>query len=232
MSKYWLINLLSVSVPLLASFHPKLAMYKRWKYWFPAMLISATVFIFWDVWFTSAKVWSFNTDYVAQAKLIGMPLEEWAFFFLIPYACIFTFESFRKLVPNFRIRLQASKIISWALIAYWVIALALNLGHMYTMVCYGISAAVLLLCILQYPNILRSYLPVFLILLVPFVLVNGVLTGSFGDAAIVSYDDTYNMGLRILNIPIEDFSYAFTLILMSLVFIRFFEELFPEKQTS
>lgn len=231
MSEYWIINLISVSVPLLSSFHPKLQFYKRWIYWFPAMIITAIVFLFWDAWFTSAGFWSFSHEYTAEARLVGMPLEEWAFFFCIPYACLFTFEAIKKLRPNFRVKRRVAGVFSVIIAALWVVGIALNINKTYTIVCFGLSLPLLGIVWYNFPDILRRYLPVFLILLVPFVLVNGLLTGSFSAMEIVSYNDTQNMGIRFLRIPLEDFSYAFSMILMSLLFIRFFEEIFSRSQS-
>ena len=53
-------------------------------------------------------------------------------------------------------------------------------------------------------------------MLVPFAIVNGVLTGSFIPGEVVWYNDSQNLGIRIATIPIEDFAYAFSMILSAL----------------
>ena len=48
--------------------------------------------------------------------------------------------------------------------------------------------------------------------LIPFLAINGFLTGSFTEFPIVFYNNEENLGLRILNIPIEDTLYCFNIL--------------------
>jgi lycopene cyclase domain-containing protein len=63
----------------------------------------------------------------------------------------------------------------------------------------------------------RFYI-VYVLLLLPFLLVNGILTGLFLDQPVVWYNPSEIIGLRILTIPVEDVFYGMELILMN-VFI-------------
>ena len=55
------------------------------------------------------------------------------------------------------------------------------------------------------------------IILIPFTLVNGVLTGYITPEPIVWYNDAENLGIRFLTIPIEDYLYYFLMYGMSYV---------------
>jgi lycopene cyclase domain-containing protein len=50
--------------------------------------------------------------------------------------------------------------------------------------------------------------------LIPFIVVNGFLTGSFTEDPVVYYNDLENLSIRVLNIPIEDFVYNFNILLL------------------
>src|SRR5690606_28541330 len=63
------------------------------------------------------------------------------------------------------------------------------------------------------PKWLGRFYLMFIIITIPFALVNGVLTGSFLDRVIVWYNPEDIIGLRVLTIPIEDFFYSFGMLL-------------------
>jgi lycopene cyclase domain-containing protein len=52
----------------------------------------------------------------------------------------------------------------------------------------------------------------YLVLLIPFTIVNGILTGTGLEEPVVWYNDLENMGFRILTIPFEDVFYGMLLI--------------------
>ena len=61
-------------------------------------------------------------------------------------------------------------------------------------------------------------------MLIPFFIVNGILTGSFIENEVVWYNNSENLGVRLFTIPIEDSIYAFTLILTNLFLMEFLEK--------
>jgi lycopene cyclase domain-containing protein len=60
---------------------------------FKAIVPVATVFIAWDVLATASGHWFFDPDQTFALRLWGLPLEEYAFFLVIPLAGILTFEA-------------------------------------------------------------------------------------------------------------------------------------------
>ena len=76
----------------------------------------------------------------------------------------------------------------------------------------GVLAIVLVLFLQRFKKQLY-YLPLsFLIALVPFFIINGVLTGTGIESPIVWYNDLENAGIRLFTIPMDDIAYAWVLL--------------------
>ena len=221
---YLLLNIGSILVPFLVSFHPRLKFYKKWPSFFIGVIITSVVFIIWDVFFLRMGIWGFNPDYYLGYTFFGLPMEEWMFFLFIPYACIFMHYSLLELFPKFSYNQKRSKQITVLLLCYFTVSLILNYNKWYPLVNYTLAIALLLLVYTSNKNLLRTYYKTFVIMLIPFVIVNGVLTGTGINDQVVWYNNLENCGVRFFTIPIEDATYAFTMILSTLYIIDFLEK--------
>ncbi|MCA0933803.1 lycopene cyclase domain-containing protein [Lutimonas saemankumensis] len=222
MSLYLWIDLLSLSVPLLVSFHPRLELYKQWKFLFQAIAITMLPFIVWDVYFTIQEYWGFNPEYLSGIYALHLPVEEWLFFICIPYACVFTHLSLLELNPNIRLSDRVTKKITYLLAIIFTGILLFNFNRAYTAVDMIFALIVLFIAHRIRPKLLNSFYLTFLVMLIPFFIVNGILTGTGIEGNIVWYNDKENLGVRMGTIPVEDSAYAFSMILMNLlIFLQF-----------
>ena len=222
MSLYLWLDLLSISVPFLVSFHPRIRLYKQWRALFIALLITMVPFIIWDVYFTVQGYWGFNDAYLSGIYFLHLPLEEWLFFICIPYACVFTHLSLLELKPNLGLSDQLTKIITYVLGIIFALLLVFNFSRAYTSVDMIFALVALLIAYRIRPKLLNSFYLTFLVMLIPFFIVNGILTGTGIEGNIVWYNDAENLGIRMGTIPVEDSAYAFSMILMNLlIFFHF-----------
>ena len=217
---YLLLNIGSVSIPFLYSFEKKMRFIKHWKAVFVSLTIVATVFLIWDAIFTANGVWGFNPDYHLNILLFGMPIEEWMFFFCIPYASIFIHYSLAYFKPNLLLSDKITRFITLFFMLILLPILFLNSDKDYTFVNYSFLFFILLLGFFFGVKHLQRFYISFLIILVPFFIVNGVLTGTGLEEPIVWYNNAENLGIRLITIPIEDIGYAFTMIFGNILLIE------------
>ena len=180
-----------------------------------AILIPGAIFIIWDEFFTQLGVWGFNEKYLTGIYIGSLPLEEVMFFICIPYACVFTYEALNYLVKKDYFK-SKQKIISITLIAGCLTVGLLNLDKWYTSITF-ISLATYL-ATLQFiwrVDYLGRFYFSYLFILIPFFLVNGILTGSWIDDPVVWYNDAENLSIRMGTIPVEDTFYGMLLIVMN-----------------
>ena len=219
---YLLINFFTILFPLLFSFHPKIRFYKYWKYFFLAAAVVAVFFIVWDVLFTRWGVWSFNPDYVTGISIFNLPLEEVLFFICIPFACVFTYyclDKFYKLEWK-----RSNEKIFCIVFSIMLLVLALiNTDKLYTSITFASTGIVsMVITFFTRFNSFGKAITVYAVLLIPFFIVNGLLTGTGLQEPVVLYNDAENLGIRILTIPIEDSIYGFELVLLNLFLFQLF----------
>ncbi|MDG2311764.1 MAG: lycopene cyclase domain-containing protein, partial [Flavobacteriales bacterium] len=183
-------------------------------------------FLIWDALFTRAGVWGFNEAYCLGLKLFMMPIEEWLFFFVIPFCSVFTHFVLKHLSPKFFLNETLTRKIAIVLIAATFVLLCTHFSKAYTVVDAIFLIVTLTLGVVFYLKLLQRFFLSFLIILIPFFIVNGILTGSMIDAPIVWYNDDENLGIRLATIPIEDVGYAFSMLFCN---VMIFESLKPKQ---
>ncbi|MDO8897229.1 MAG: lycopene cyclase domain-containing protein [Bacteroidales bacterium] len=219
---YLYIDLLTISAPFLLSFDKKVAFYKSWRFLFPAIFIMGIFFIAKDAVFAAYEIWGFNDKYLIGFRMLGLPIEEWLFFLVVPYAVVFIYAclvAYLKIDPLLKVHRPFLYVLSGVLFVVGLI----YYDRLYTSVIF-ISTALLLLYNLQKRQPwLSMFLLAYFVSLVPFLLVNGILTGSFLEEPIVWYDNTQNLDIRIFTIPVEDTIYSLMMILMTIQLMEWFK---------
>ncbi len=224
---YLLINFFSLLVPFILSFESRIAFYKKWKYLFPAMTVTAVFFIVWDCIFTATGVWGFNPKFITGIYLFSLPLEEILFFVCIPYSSIFAYEALGLLkIKPFDYAQGDNKSAYYITVGILVICITgVILFHdkAYTFyTCLFLGVFLLLQLFWLKGNYLGRFYFAYLVILIPFTIVNGLLTGSWIGEPVVWYNNEENLAVRFLTIPVEDVFYGMLMLLMS---VSIYEEL-------
>ncbi len=219
---YLAIDLGCLLVPFIASFYPKHSFFKDWKYFIPANLIVAILFLIWDFYFTEMGIWGFNPDYLTGIYIANLPIEEVLFFIAIPYCCTFTFFAFQFLIKKNPL-IAYQKSITIFLIVFLSLIMVFSFPLWYTSFTF-ISLIIFLLLLLWNRKDLSLYYLSFIAIYPFFLISNGILTGSGLLSPIVWYDNTQNLGVRIGTIPLEDTFYGMLLIFLNILLYQYFKK--------
>lgn len=217
---YLCIDMGCLLIPFLSSFHPSIRFYKHWRFALPALVITASIFIVWDIIFTCHHIWWFNDYYVLGYYLFHLPLEEWVFFFTIPYACLFVYYCIGLLKITLQKSYWPNAVATLLMLLLSINALS-NLSKTYTSVTFLSLTAVLFCARTWRVNMLHAFFVSYAVSLVPFFVANGMLTGTGLSAPVVFYNNTQNLSLRVMTIPVEDFFYGMTFQLINVLLYEY-----------
>lgn len=216
---YFYLLLFSIIGPLLLSFDKKVSFYRDWKSFLLSMFPVSVFYILWDIIFTNLNVWKFNPDFLIGQYFANIPIEEYVFFIIIPYCCLFIYACLKTYFPVI-VYTNYSLFFSVGLILLSIAIIVLHPKQLYTVTTFGLLLLSLCYFTLSHKT---QYLPhtylSWIIALVPMALVNGVLTGK----PILIYTATENMGIRIGTIPLEDFFYNLIYMLWMIYFYEFWK---------
>jgi lycopene cyclase domain-containing protein len=167
------------------------------------MLPTSLAYIIWDIIATHTLVWKFNPQYLLGINIINLPIEEYMFFIVVPYACLFIYACLKAYWPKWHSH-NLNKVTSFGIILLSAICIIKNPSHAYTSSTFGLlSVTYCILLFTKYNHHLTHLIISWAIALLPMAFVNGILTGN----PVLIYDNTENLGIRVGTIPFEDFFY-------------------------
>ena len=229
MSLYFWILLGTIIFPFLLSFDKKVRFYTHWKSVFPAILLVGLFFLLWDNYFAAHEVWGFNPYYVQGIYLFRLPLEEILFFLVVPYACVFVYEVIKAYFPDLKLDLLG-RAFAFAMVLSGMLLTIFYIRNWYTLTACSLSSLLSIGIHFRAKAKWFNYFALtFLVCLVPFLLVNGALTGFFTNEPVVWYSETHIMGIRIGTIPLEDIYYNLCMLLPIIGIHEVLKKQKPEK---
>ncbi len=222
---YLLINFLTIIICFVFSFHPKIRFDRYFIPFLKASVLVAVPFILWDAWFTEIGVWWFNDRYLLGIRFLGLPLEELLFFICIPFSCMFTYFCLDKFF-NLKWNQNIEKYFTVISILILLVLALLNLDKIYTWITFLLTAITMFyLKFIAKTDWIGKISFVYTILMFGFFPVNGVLTGTGLEEAIVNYNPENFLGIRMLTIPVEDTVYGYMMIVWNVYFFLKFKTL-------
>lgn len=212
MYTYLLLDILILAFPLALSFDKKVAFYKKWKFIWQGILLNLLVFLPWDIAFSAIGIWGFNPEYHLGLTIFHLPLEEYLFFLVVPFAGIFIYACLEAYFPK-DILFRPRKLIVWLILLSCLALYFFHTEKLYTSTAtLYLSFALLMILLFRGHLFLGRFFMTWLLLLVPFLIFNGVLTAL----PVVWYNDAENLGIRLFSIPLDDVIYMMGMLLIPL----------------
>ena len=207
-AEYLLFNVLVGLPPLLLSFWRPSYFADRLRRALGSCVLGSAPFVLWDSSVTG-RHWWFDPRYTLGIELLGLPIEELAFFVTVPFACLFVWEivlGAPRARPSTRLRWTTAVSCSLLVLA---VAAALA-GLEYTALALAGWVAVALLDHALGTSLLATprYWAFLGVVALLTLMCNGYLTAR----PVVHYDPAYQLDVRVLTIPIEDFLFGFALV--------------------
>lgn len=221
-SLYLLLDFGVILFPFLLSFDKKVHYVGDWGATFGALFIIGIPFLIHDYFFTEMGIWGFNPDYLTGHYILNLPIEEVLFFVVVPYACTFVYACCKAYFTKFNFE-KFNKVFYLGMLLYAAVIFVLGIGAWYSMMVS--IAAFVLGVVLWFKQKDYPYVPIAVLLsMIPFFIMNSILTGSFTPEPIVWYDNLQNIGFRWGTIPAEDILYSFLLVAGNILVFRFLVE--------
>lgn len=211
---YLFLDIVTIIGPLVLSFDKKVAFYQSWKSFVLSMLPVSLFYILWDIYFTKTGVWKFNVPFLTNNFYFKLPLEEYIFFIVVPYACLFIYACLKAYFPQY-----SKKGGQW-FIPLFILSIGFTIIYfdkIYTAMTFGLLSVVLGYLIYFEKQLLEKIgTHLFLswvVALIPMAYVNGILTSK----PVLIYNNSENCGFRIGTIPFEDFFYNLLFMVLMIV---------------
>lgn len=226
MSRYLLINILIIAIPLLLTFAPKVYYYRKLKSLAFSILVVSTLFIVWDALAAARGDWAFNKKYIGRNSLFGLPLEEILFFLTVPYSCVFLYETFNTYFKEKKVFYSQHLYNILAMLCFAVAVLFMS--KTYTATVLIVTGVLFVSARFCFKNLFNSslYWLYIIVCTVLFAIVNHVLT----SLPVVTYSAHAIIGWRVGTIPVEDFLYNYSLLSLYLIMYLFAEKKWGRKQ--
>jgi|ECHnycMinimDraft_1075156.scaffolds.fasta_scaffold00495_5 lycopene cyclase domain-containing protein len=198
-----------IALPGLVSLaYGRLRRIRRVKALLGSTLLTSIPYLIWDHFAVLQGSWTFSRSNTLGLYWFGMPLEEYLFFLSVPLSSLLIYDVARWVLGNAQIRVPK------LLFPASSIALAslgiLNVAHSYTSTVLLFTAFILLLTFFLQPHLLSSAsFWIFQALsYIPFLAFDHILVTlpafTYGNGAI--------LGIRVFQIPLEEFAYSFSLL--------------------
>lgn len=217
-----LILLLVVAfIPLLFSSGNRTRIFPKLKYFVPAIIFTAVVFIIWDNRFSQIGIWSYNPEYHSGKEIFSLPWERWLYYVVISWVSLFVYEWVKLKFSNLKID-NVSLVISLVLLVVFGLIAYLSRQRIYTFFTFFLLAIYFGYSLFRnrFKTHLTHFYITFLILLIPFFILSEILI----KLPVISYLPEYTLQFRLIDVPVENLASFFLLLFINITITEYLTE--------
>ena len=218
---YLLLDGLLLLIPMALSFGSRIHYFEKWRSVFFASILVAVPFLIWDSVFIETGFWGFNFDSLVGLNIGNLPIEEVLFFLVFPFASTFIYECCKHYFRSIQFKVL-DRFVYFAIPIYGMMLSLMEPTGWYTLSVVISSGIVLILWLIKHQY--RFIGIAFLICLIPFLSINGLLTIPSYSEPVIWYNELQKVSPSIWTIPMEEILYGFTLIGSVFLLVEFFEQ--------
>ena len=220
---YWYLLMLIIlaGLTLFLFIKKSIVFIMEFKYMVPAIIFSGAIFVLLNNRLLGNGIISFNSNFLVGKNIYNLPIEEWLFLLVISlfsfsvYILITVkFANFEK--QNFFHYLSILLLIGFAYIAWSSRQKLVPFFTFFLMLIYfGYTV---------FRNKFKSHLGKFfisyLVVVIPFLLIKAILN----TLPVILYNNEHTLGLRLFNMPVEEFGTLFLLMLMNITIFQYLRD--------
>ncbi len=191
-------------------------------------IITASIFTIWDN-LVVGYFWEFNPQYITGIYLLRLPLEEWVFFLVVPYACLFIWQ-------NLENRFNDSSLPDYYQRTLIILLLLLSVWFFIDKKLYTSSDLFIFSIVIWLDMLLQTNL-IFTIKGLLFTIITLILTFVFNyyltARPVVLYAPEMKTNINFISIPVEDFIFGLSLMYLEvIIYIKSLEKSRGGKMTT
>ena len=220
---YWylLILLALAGITLFLFIKKSIVFIMELKYMLPAIIFSGAVFIMLNIRFLESGIISFNANYLIGKNIFNLPVEEWLFLLILSlfsfsvYVLIAErFGNFDK--PNLFMGISVVLLLGFGFEAWFSRQKLVPFFIFFLLVIYfGYT-----LFRKRFKVHLTKFYISYFFVAIPFFLIN-----AFSNTLpVILYNNEHTLGIRLFNMPVEQFGYLFLLMLINITIFEYLRD--------
>ena len=228
MPLYLWINIILIAITIAFSFTKKVGFYKNYIYVLPAIIIPCILFIIWDYFFIQWGVWGFVPGSISGIYWFGIPMEQSLFLLTMPFFGLFIHALLGAYIKK-DILISVQKLLTTFFLLLTLILFFAFAKHIYTSIS-ALICAFTLLCRswIARPKSLGRFFLSYFVTLIPFIIIRIILANQ----NVIWFDEAHIIGIKIINIPVEDIIYFLALFLLNVGIYEYAKRVFVSRQST